>query len=196
MNYLQSTKCSAFCLERKNKMTEETINTNAATSATKEQATETFVPAWKIKADELVKKASADEQVVYESDQYFDCLPVLRPKEAAVVYPFTAEEPAGFIAPKMDWTPGRRHWIETASIAQGKDIATLKVQVETLKAAGQTASQDNQKIAQQVNDMSEKAEKYEKQNSQQLGQLLTMVSTLIAKSGTAPATNANQTTNN
>lgn len=177
-------------------MTEETTNTNAATSTTEEQSAETFVPAWKIKADEYKSKASADEQVVYESDQYFDCLPVLRPKEAAVVYPFTAEEPAGFIAPKMDWTSGRRHWIETASIAQGKDIATLKSEVEALKEAGKTATQDNQKITQRVNDMSEKTEKYEKQNSQQLGQLLTMVSTLIAKSGTTPTTNTNQTTNN
>lgn len=174
-------------------MTEETI-TSANTESTETQTTDTFVPAWKIKADELKKKASADEQVVYESDQYFDCLPVLRSKETAVVYPFTADEPAGFIAPKMDWTPGRRHWIETASIQQGKDIATLKEQVETLKKAGQSASQDNQKITQQVNDMSEKTEKYEKQNSQQLGQLLTMVSTLIAKSGTAA--NTNPTTNN
>lgn len=94
----------------------------------------------------------------------------------------------------MDW--GNRHWVETASIQQGKDIEVLKNQVKLLKDAGQTASQDNQKIAQQVNDMSEKTEKYEKQNSQQLGQLLTMVSTLIAKSGTTPTTNTNQTTNN
>lgn len=175
-------------------MTEETTNTSVNNDTTETQTTDTFVPAWKIKADELKKKASADEQVVYESDQYFDCLPVLRSKEAAVVYPFTADEPAGFIAPKMDWTPGRRHWIETASIQQGKDIATLKEQVETLKKAGQSESQDNQKITQQVNDMSEKTKKYEKQNSQQLGQLLTMVSTLIAKSGTAA--NTNPTTNN
>ena len=177
-------------------MTEETTNTGVNNGATETQTTDTFVPAWKIKADEYKKKASADEQVVYESDQYFDCLPSLRSKDAPVTYPFTTEEPVGFIAPKMDWTPGRRHWIETASIQQGKDIETLKTQVATLKKVDQTASQDNQKIAQQVNDMSEKTEKYEKQNSQQLGQLLTMVSTLIAKSGTAPATNANQTTNN
>lgn len=174
----------------------ETANTSVNNGTTETQTTDTFVPAWKIKADELKKKASADEAVFYESDQYFDCLPVLRPKEAPAVFPFTAEEPTGFIAPKMDWTPGRRHWIETASIQQGKDIETLKTQVATLKKVGQTASQDNQKIAQQVTDMSEKTEKYEKQNSQQLGQLLTMVSTLIAKSGTAPAANTNQATNN
>lgn len=172
----------------------ETANTSVNNGTTETQTTDTFVPAWKIKADELKKKASADEAVFYESDQYFDCLPVLRPKEAPAVFPFTAEEPTGFIAPKMDWTPGRRHWIETASIQQGKDIATLKEQVETLKKAGQSASQENQKITQQVNDMSEKTEKYEKQNSQQLGQLLTMVSTLIAKSGTAA--NTKPTTNN
>lgn len=177
-------------------MTEETTNTNAATSATEKQTTETFVPAWKIKADHVKENLADNEQVFYESDQYFDCLPVARPKDAPNVFPFTSEEPTGFVAPKMDWTPGNHHWIETASIEQGKDIAVLKNQVKLLKDAGQTASQDNQKIAQQVNDMSEKTEKYEKQNSQQLGQLLTMVSTLIAKSGTAPAANNNQATNN
>ena len=177
-------------------MTEETTNTNAATSATEKQTTETFVPAWKIKADHVKENLADNEQVFYESDQYFDCLPVARPKDAHNVFPFTSEETTGFVAPKMDWTPGNHHWIETASIEQGKDIAVLKNQVKLLKDAGQTASQDNQKIAQQVNDMSEKTEKYEKQNSQQLGQLLTMVSTLIAKSGTAPAANNNQATNN
>lgn len=172
----------------------ETTNTSVNNGTTQTQATDTFVPAWKIKADEAKKKATADEAVFYESDQYFDCLPVLRPKEAPAVFPFTTEEPTGFIAPKMDWTPGHNHWIETASIQQGKDIATLKDQVETLKKIGQSASKDSQKITQRVNDMSEKTEKYEKQNSQQLGQLLTMVSTLIAKSGTAA--NTNPTTNN
>lgn len=174
-------------------MTEETT-TSANTESTKTKTADTFIPAWKIRSDELKAKASDDEQVVYRSDQYNDCLPVLMPKSAVITYPFIAEEPTGFIAPKMDWTPGRCHWIETASIQQGKDIAILKEQVETLKKIDQSASQDSQKITQRVNDMSEKTEKYEKQNSQQLGQLLTMVSTLIAKSGTAA--NTNPTTNN
>ena len=175
-------------------MTEETTNSSVNTETTEKQATDTFVPVWKIKADKVKEELGDNEQVFYESDQYFDCLPIARPKDAPNVFPFTSEEPTGFIAPKMDW--GNRHWVETASIQQGKDIEVLKNQVKLLKDAGQTTSQDNQKIAQQVNDMSEKTEKYEKQNSQQLGQLLTMVSTLIAKSGTAPAANTNQATNN
>lgn len=176
-------------------MTEETTNSAVNAETTEKQATETFVPAWKIKADNLKKKLADDEQVFYESDQYFDCLPVIRPKTAPNLFPFTSEEPAGFIAPKMDWTPGNRRWVETASIQQGKDIEVLKNQVKLLKDAGQTASQDNQKITEQVNTISEKTDNYEKQSSQQLGQLLTMVSTLIANSS-KPATSQNQTTNN
>ena len=154
-----------------------------------------FVPAWKIKADHVKENLADNEQVFYESDQYFDCLPVARPKDAPNIFPFTSEEPTGFVAPKMDWAPGNHHWIETASIQQGKDIEVLKNQVKLLKDAGQTASQDNQKITEQVNTISEKTDNYEKQSSQQLGQLLTMVSTLIANSS-KPATSQNQTTNN
>lgn len=157
--------------------------------------TQNFVPAWKIKADHVKENLADNEQVFYESDQYFDCLPVARPKDAPNIFPFTSEEPTGFVAPKMDWTPGNHHWIETASIQQGKDIEVLKNQVKLLKDAGQTASQDNQKITEQVNTISEKTDNYEKQSSQQLGQLLTMVSTLIANSS-KPATSQNQTTNN
>lgn len=157
--------------------------------------TQNFVPAWKIKADHVKENLADNEQVFYESDQYFDCLPVARPKDAPNIFPFTSEEPTGFVAPKMDWTPGNHHWIETASIQQGKDIEVLKNQVKLLKDADQTASQDNQKITEQVNTISERTDNYEKQSSQQLGQLLTMVSTLIANSS-KPATSQNQTTNN
>ncbi|WP_265668310.1 hypothetical protein [Lactobacillus amylovorus] len=174
-------------------MTEETTNSGVNTETTEKQATDTFVPAWKIKADKVKEELGDNEQVFYESDQYFDCLPIARPKDAPNVFPFTSEEPTGFIAPKMDW--GNRHWVETASIQQGKDIEVLKNQVKLLKDAGQTASQDNQKITEQVNTISEKTDNYEKQSSQQLGQLLTMVSTLIANSS-KPATSQNQTTNN
>lgn len=110
-------------------MTEETT-TN--TGATETKTADTFVPAWKIKSDEYKAKASDDEQVVYRSDQYNDCLPVLMPKSSAITYPFIAEEPKGFIAPKYNWGPVEKGWVETASIAQAKEIKLLKTQVADL----------------------------------------------------------------
>lgn len=168
-------------------MTEETTNTTSAT----ETKSDTFVPAWKIKSDELKKKVGPDEQVVYRSDNYYDCLPVLMPaKQATSVYPYVVEEPIGYIAPKYSWNSENRDWIETASIQQGKEIEILKAQVADLKENNQTATQATQKIDEKVNAITEKSEKYEKSNSQQLGQILTMVSTLLAKStlGTTPTT--------
>lgn len=103
-------------------MTEETTNAT----------TDTFVPAWQIKADELKKKAADDEQVVYRSDNYNDCLPVLMPKASVINYPFVDEEPVGFIAPKYNWNAIGRGWVETASIAQAKEIEALKAQVADL----------------------------------------------------------------
>lgn len=81
-------------------MTEETTNSSVNTETTEKQATDTFVPAWKIKADKVKEELGDNEQVFYESDQYFDCLPIARPKDAPNVFPFTSEEPTGFIAPK------------------------------------------------------------------------------------------------
>lgn len=179
-------------------MTEETNQIQATQPIQSTQPQVAMKPIWLIKTEEVEEqvKEGKFKQVAWESNRQFDCMPIgLTEEMDHSEYPISIERPTGFWAPKMDWnaTP---HWIETASIQQGKDIETLKTQVATLKQDGQTASQDNQKIAQQVNDMSEKTETYEKQNSQQLGQLLTMVSTLIAKSGTAPAANTNQATNN
>lgn len=114
-------------------MTEETTNSAVNAETTEKQATETFVPAWKIRSDELKAKASDDEQVVYRSDQYNDCLPVLMPKSAAITYPFIAEEPIGFIAPKMNWSVIGKGWVETASLTQAKEIEMLKVNVADLK---------------------------------------------------------------
>lgn len=127
-------------------MTEETTNSAVNAETTEKQATETFVPAWKIKADNLKKKLADNEQVFYESDQYFDCLPIARPKDAPNVFPFTSEEPTGFIAPKMDW--GNRHWVETASIQQGKDIEEMKSQIAELTKTAKTvtAQQKNQNV--------------------------------------------------
>lgn len=111
-------------------MTEETTNTNVSATETK---SDTFVPAWKIKSDELKAKAADDEQVVYRSDQYYDCLPVLMPKTAVITYPFIAEEPIGFIAPKYNWGPIGKGWVETASLTQAKEIEMLKANVADLK---------------------------------------------------------------
>lgn len=107
-------------------MTEETTNTTQTKS-------DTFVPAWKIKADELKAKAADDEQVVYRSDNYYDCLPVLMPKQTVITFPFVAEEPTGFIAPKYNWSPIGKGWAETASLTQAKEIEMLKANVADLK---------------------------------------------------------------
>lgn len=163
-------------------MTEETTTTGANTGSTETKTADTFVPAWKIKSDEYKAKASDDEQVVYRSDQYNDCLPVLMPKSSAITYPFIAEEPKGFIAPKYNWGPVEKGWVETASIAQAKDIKLLKNQVADIQKNNESVAQDNKEITEKINNISEKSENYEKSNSQQLGQILTMVSTLLAKS--------------
>lgn len=113
-------------------MTEETT-TSANTESTETKTADTFVPAWKIKSDEYKKKAADDEQVVYRSDQYYDCLPMLMSKEAAITFPFIAEEPIGFIAPKYNWSPIGKGWVETASLTQAKEIEMLKVNVADLK---------------------------------------------------------------
>lgn len=113
-------------------MTEETT-TSANTESTETKTADTFVPAWKIRSDELKAKASDDEQVVYRSDQYNDCLPVLMPKSAVITYPFVAEEPTGFIAPKYNWGPIGKGWVETASLTQAKEIEMLKANVADLK---------------------------------------------------------------
>ena len=113
-------------------MTEEKT-TSANTESTETKTADTFVPAWKIKSDEYKKKAADDEQVVYRSDQYYDCLPMLMSKEAAITFPFISEEPTGFIAPKYNWGPIGKGWVETASLTQAKEIEMLKANVADLK---------------------------------------------------------------
>lgn len=162
-------------------MTEETT-TSTNTGATETKQTDTFVPAWKIKSDELKAKASDDEKVVYRSDQYNDCLPVLMPKSSVITYPFIAEEPKGFIAPKYNYNVIGSGWVETASLAQAKEIKLLKKQVADIQENNESVAQDNKEITEKINNISEKSENYEKSNSQQLGQILTMVSALLAKS--------------
>lgn len=165
-------------------MTEETTTTSTNTGATETKTADTFVPAWKIKSDELKAKASDDEQVVYRSDQYNDCLPVLMPKSSVITYPFIAEEPVGFIAPKYNWNAIGRGWIETASIAQAKEIEMLKANVADLKETAEDVTK------QQATDKTKSTQVMQmfQMTTKQIGAIDTKLDAVLDKLNTQSAT--------
>jgi hypothetical protein len=176
------------------------------------QATETasFVPAWQVKSDKLKEAVQQGYgvQVVYKSTNEESCEPTLVTEEqASDNYPFVVEEPVGFIAPKFLWNGTTRGWIETASIQQGKvlaeaqnNIAELQQQVTDFgKTAGQVDTANKQIQADKTEFTN--AITALKQNSQetssaiqtQLGQLITMVSSLAAANKSEAQTTAQST---
>ncbi|WP_303865169.1 hypothetical protein [Alkalibaculum bacchi] len=176
------------------------------------QATEpaSFVPAWQVKSDKLKEAVQQGYgvQVVYKSTNEESCEPTLVTEEqASDNYPFVVEEPVGFIAPKFLWNGTTRGWIETASIQQGKvlaeaqnNIAELQQQVTDFgKTAGQVDTANKQIQADETEFT--KAITALKQNSQetssaiqtQLGQLITIVSSLAAANKSEAQTTAQST---
>ena len=176
------------------------------------QATETasFVPAWQVKSDKLKEAVQQGYgvQVVYKSTNEESCEPTLVTEEqASDNYPFVVEEPVGFVAPKFLWNGTTRGWIETASIQQGKvlaeaqnNIAELQQQVTDFgKTAGQVDTANKQIQADKTEFTN--AITALKQNSQetssaiqtQLGQLITMVSSLAAANKSEAQTTAQST---
>lgn len=168
-------------------MTEETTNTNVSATETK---SDTFVPAWKIKSDELKAKAADDEQVVYRSDQYYDCLPVLMPKATVINYPFVAEEPTGFIAPKMNWSAIGKGWIETASLTQGKEIEILKANIADLTEAAEDVTK------QQAIDKTKSAQVMQmfQMTTKQIGAIDTKLDTVLDKLNAQSTTSTTSST--
>lgn len=153
--------------------------------ATEPATTDTFVPAWKIKADKLKKAVEdgAGVQVAYTSNNQVDCEPVLlTEKKETTEYPTVVEEPVGFIDPKYVWFGTHKGWVEGASKAQGKRIADLESKVSDMKKNviqiskyQENAKEENSKLVAQVKNDNASTQ-------QQLAQLLTMVSTMMAAS--------------
>lgn len=157
---------------------------------TNANTTDTFVPAWKIKYDKLKKKAASDEQVVFRSDKYYDCLPVLMSKQTTMIYPFVAEEPTGYIAPKYNWDLIGRGWVETASLTQGKEIEMLKAQVADLN---ETA---NDVTKQQATDKTKSVQVMQmfQMTTKQIGAIDTKLDTVLDKLNAQSTTSTTSST--
>lgn len=176
------------------------------------QVTETasFVPAWQVKSDKLKEAVQQGYgvQVVYKSTNEEPCEPTLVTEgQASDNYPFVVEEPVGFVAPKFLWNGTTRGWIETASIQQGKVLAEAQNNIAKL----QQQVTDFGKTAGQVDNANKKIQADEteftnaitalKQNSQenssaiqtQLGQLITIVSSLATANKSEAQTTAQST---
>lgn len=194
---------------------ESTTNTTAGSTTAEQstQATETasFVPAWQAKSDKLKEAVHQGYgvQVVYKSTNEEPCEPTLVTEvQASNNYPFVVEEPVGFVTPKFLWNGTTRGWIETASIQQGKDLATAQNNIAKL----QQQVTDFGKTAGQVDNVNKQVQADEaeftnaittlKQNSQenssatqvQLGHLITMVSSLVVANKPATASTTAQST--
>ena len=187
-----------------------TVQPTQATDAAQATEPASFVPAWQVKSDKLKEAVQQGYgvQVVYKSTNEESCEPTLVTEEqASDNYPFVVEEPVGFIAPKFLWNGTTRGWVETASIQQGKvlaeaqnNIAELQQQVTDFgKTAGQVDTANKQIQADETEFT--KAITALKQNSQenssaiqtQLGQLITMVSSLAAANKPEAQTTAQST---
>lgn len=179
--------------------TDATQATQATQPAQTAQVAEpaSFVPAWQVKSDKLKEAVQQGYgvQVVYKSTNEEPCEPTLVTEgQASDNYPFVVEEPVGFVAPKFLWNGATRGWVETASIQQGKVLAEAQSNIAEL----QQQATDFGKTVGQVDTVNKQvqADKTEftnaitalKQSSQetssaiqtQLGQLITMVSSLAA----------------
>lgn len=186
--------------------------TQATQPAQTAQATETasFVPAWQVKSDKLKEAVQQGYgvQVVYKSTNEEPCEPTLVTEgQAYDNYPFVVEEPVGFVAPKFLWNGTTRGWIETASIQQGKvlaeaqnNIAELQQQVTDFgKTAGQVETVNKQVQAEEteftnaITALKQSSQETSSAIQTQLGQLVTMVSSLAVANKSEAQTTAQST---
>lgn len=187
----------------------QTTQVSQPTQPVQAAETASFVPTWQVKSDKLKEAVQQGYgvQVVYKSTNEEPCEPTLVTEEQVNDnYPFVVEEPVGFVAPKFLWSGTKRGWIETASIQQGKVLAEAQNNIAKL----QQQVTDFGKTAGQVDNVNKKIQADEteftnaitalKQNSQenssaiqaQLGQLITMVSSLASANKSEAQSTASQ----
>lgn len=152
---------------------------------------QTTVPDWQQKANEMSKQIGQGlfVQLAYRSDNSHDCEPILlSDTQTMSVYPIVIEAPAGLSNPTYLWA--KHQWIE-----QDENTLAMKVSELTQKVDKIDQNSQNGDLTKEIQEIKKSNKDYQESNQQQMGQLLTMVSALMASSK-QPAVSATAAANN
>lgn len=129
--------------------------------------------------EKLVDETGYFKQIVYVSNDQFDCLPIPFPAkiDADFAYPFVAEEPTGMNNPKYDWN--KHVWVDQDAASTSVRLTNAEKAIQTAQEQAASATNENKDLKNSLDDIA----KNQSEQSKQMAQMLQLLAPAVAKTG-------------
>lgn len=129
--------------------------------------------------EKLVDETGYFKQIVYVSNDQFDCLPIPIPAKlnADFAFPFVAEEPTGMNNPKYDWT--KHVWVDQDAASTSVRLTNAEKAIQTAQEQAASATNENKDLKNSLDDIA----KNQTEQSKQMAQMLQLLAPAVAKTG-------------
>ncbi len=129
--------------------------------------------------EKLVDETGFFKQIVYVSNDQFDCLPIPFPAKlnADFAFPFVAEEPKGMNNPKYDWT--KHVWVDQDAASTSVRLTNAEKAIQTAQEQAASATNENKDLKNSLDDIA----KNQSEQSKQMAQMLQLLAPAVAKTG-------------
>lgn len=129
--------------------------------------------------EKLVDETGYFKQIVYVSNDQFDCLPIPIPAKlnADFAFPFVAEEPTGMNNPKYDWT--KHMWVDQDATSNSVRLTNAEKAIQTAQEQAASATNENKDLKNSLDDIA----KNQSEQSKQMAQMLQLLAPAVAKTG-------------
>ena len=129
--------------------------------------------------EKLVDETGYFKQIVYVSNDQFDCLPIPIPAKlnADFAFPFIAEEPTGMNNPKYDWT--KHVWVDQDAASASVRLTNAEKAIQTAQEQAASATNENKDLKNSLDDIA----KSQTEQSKQMAQMLQLLAPAVAKDG-------------
>lgn len=129
--------------------------------------------------EKLVDETGYFKQIVYVSNDQFNCLPIPIPAKlnADFAFPFVAEEPTGMNNPKYDWT--KHMWVDQDAASTSMRLTNAEKAIQTAQEQAASATNENKDLKNSLDDIA----KSQTEQSKQMAQMLQLLAPAVAKDG-------------
>lgn len=129
--------------------------------------------------EKLVDETGYFKQIVYVSNDQFDCLPIPIPAKlnADFAFPFVAEEPKGMNNPKYDWT--KHVWVDQDAASTSIRLTNAEKAIQTAQEQAASVTNENKDLKNSLDDIA----KNQSEQSKQMAQMLQLLAPAVAKTG-------------
>ena len=127
----------------------------------------------------LVDETGYFKQIVYVSNNQFDCLPIPIPAKlnADFAYPFVAEEPTGMNNPKYDWN--KHVWVDQDAASTSVRLTNAEKAIQSAQKQAASATNENKDLKNSLDDIA----KSQTEQSKQMAQMLQLLAPAVVKNG-------------